>query len=161
MGTEKCQNPIPIPELELHIIDFDRQVTHKLTSRKGIYLFSYFLSPRDDIKSSERIFILNQLCILSRLSQSMPNANHNHGIDPKYLSMPTIADQFQSIESIGIDAAILIGIGHWLRESCIIHEHTTKELVYALGTGNTVEQEIFAILNHRQFACMKISWIRG
>ncbi len=39
----------------------------------------------------------------------MHNADQNHGIDPKYLSMPIIANQCQSI-----NARILIGIDwHW------------------------------------------------
>ncbi len=37
------------------------------------------------------------LLLYTGLVRSMPNADQNHGIDPKCLSMPLNADQFQSI----------------------------------------------------------------
>ncbi len=41
------------------------------------------------------------------------NADQNHGIDPKCLSIPIIADQSELID-IGINARILSGIDrHW------------------------------------------------
>ena len=75
-------------------------------------------------------FLSPSSILFSGLPRSMPNADQNPGIDPKYLSMPTIANQCQLIgndrywswdqcHNFNRHWWTLIGIGQWSRESPI------------------------------------------
>ncbi len=76
--------------------------------------------------------------MITGLDWSMPNADQNSGIDPnvdQFRLMPINSDQFywcldpalrgidRHWEAFRINAMILIGIGHWSRESCDHHDH--------------------------------------